>query len=69
MSAQVSLLCLGLIQIDHVNVLSAMALPDVSVDVAALLHPRRAVRALDLRLLSALELRVPLEVPRVDVAL
>lgn len=46
-----------------------MTLTDVPVNVTALLHLRGAVRALDSRLLAALELRVPLQVPRVYVAL
>lgn len=46
-----------------------MALSNVSVNMTALLHPRGAVRTLDLGLLAALELRVPLEVPRVYITL
>ena len=46
-----------------------MALTDVSVNVPALLHPGCAVRALNSRLLAALEFRVPFQVPRVYVTL
>lgn len=57
------------IEVDHVDVLTPVALADVPVNVTALLHLRGAIRTLDSRLLAALELRVPLQVPRVYVAL
>lgn len=56
------------VEVDHVNIFAPMALADVPVHVTPLLHPDGAVRTLNLRLPAALELRVPLQVPRVYVA-
>jgi len=47
------------VKIDHVNIFALMTLAYVPVNVTALFHLGGAVRALDLRLLAALELRVP----------
>lgn len=57
------------VEVDHVDILAPVTLADVPVHVTPLLHFDRAVRTLDLGFLAALELCVPLEVPRVYVAL
>lgn len=57
------------VKVDHVDIFAPVTLADVPVHVTALLHPDRAIGTLDFRLLAALELGVPLEVPRVYVAL
>lgn len=46
-----------------------MALSNVSVNVAALLHSRRTIGTLNSRLLAALELGVPFQMPGVYVTL
>lgn len=46
-----------------------MALANVSVNVTALFHSRGTIRALNSRLLSALELGVPFQMPSVYVTL
>lgn len=57
------------VKVNHVDVLTSVTLADMPVNMTALLHLGRAVRALDSRLLAALKLRVPLQVPRVYIAL
>lgn len=57
------------VQVDHIDVLTAMTLADMPVNVTALLHLSGTVRALDSWLLAALELCVSIQVPRMYIAL
>lgn len=57
------------VKIDDIDVLAPMTLTDVSVNMTALFHLGGAVWALNPRLFAAFELSVPLQVPRVHIAL